>query len=404
MKKYIFFFCSICLAVFLANCEDEIRNVQYPIDNIPPKKVENVVVENLPGSVKLTYELPDEQDLLYIKALYPLSTGETGEIKTSVFSNKMHIKGFGKSKKHTIQLVSVDKSQNESEPVSVEIEPFDSPIYEIFNSLKVLTAFGGFTAKWENPLNENISLEISEIDTINQFHNFLDIIHSSQADASYSVRGMDTTYRKFSFFIKDLYENFTDTLEVGLKPYFEQQIPLSGIKALPIPPYFQLFGAGRDASLMFDGNQSTSMYIRAGNIYGYMPWFTVDMGLKAVYSRFILFHRNGYEWTLHNMREFEIWGTNSAETAAEHDRLPDEWKQDPNWIFLGDFKSVRPSGGTVGQTPTSEDMEYILTGDKFEFPLGIPAVRYLRWNVISTWSNSTGVQAPRAYLYGQIVN
>ncbi|MDD3968283.1 MAG: DUF5000 domain-containing lipoprotein, partial [Proteiniphilum sp.] len=212
----------------------------------------------------------------------------------------------------------------------------------------------------------------------------------------------DSTQIKVAVFMKDPFGNFTDTVEVDMKPYFEERIPTNNLKAFPIPPYFELFGAGRDPSLMFQENPSNSTYIRAGNPNNYMLWFTVDLGLKAVFSRLVHFHRGGYEWTLHNMRELEVWGTNSAATAAEHVRLPAEWREDPNWIFLGHFKSVRPSGGEPGTPPTQEDMEFIANGEEFEFPLGIPSVQFVRFNILSTWGGTTGFQSPRAILYGQV--
>lgn len=401
MKKNIIYLCLGGLMLLLTNCGEETFNVQYPTDEVAPQQVSNVAVENLPGSARITYDLPDEKDLMYVKAVYPITGGGMGETKVSAFSNTMMIKGFGRSQQHTVELISVDKSLNESAPVAVVIEPTDSPIYEVFESLKVLTAFGGFTLEWENPMNENVIIEILESDTINNLYNFMDIVHSAQGEGNYSVRGLDTTQIKVAVFLKDPFNNYSDTVEVSVKPYFEERIPTDKLKAFPLPPYFELFDAGRDATLMFD-DTSSSMYLRAGNQWGYMPWFTVDLGLKAVLSRFVHFHRPGYEWTLHNMRELEVWGTNSAAAAAEHTELPVVWKENPEWILLGHFKSVRPSGGEVGTPPTSEDMEFILAGEEFEFPLGQPSVQYLRFNIISTWSNSTGFQSPRALLFGEV--
>lgn len=403
MKKYsVNYLWLVIVALLLVHCGEEQFNVQYPTDQVPPKKVSNVQVVNLAGAVQISYDLPDEQDLMYVKAVYPLSTGGMGEIKVSAFSNRMLINGFGRSKKHVIDLVSVDKSLNESDPVKVEIEPGDSPIFGIFESLDLLNAFGGVTLRWENPLKQNVIIEIMESDTINQLYNFMDIVHSAQANGNYSVRGLDSTQIRVAVFMKDPFGNFTDTVEVDMKPYFEERIPTNNLKAFQIPPYFELFGAGRDPSLMFQENPSNSTYIRAGNPNNYMLWFTVDLGLKAVFSRLVHFHRGGYEWTLHNMRELEVWGTNSAATAAEHVRLPAEWREDPNWIFLGHFKSLRPSGGEPGTPPTQEDMEFIANGEEFEFPLEIPSVQFVRFNILSTWGGTTGFQSPRAILYGQV--
>ena len=405
MRNKIIYISVVCsFILFFANCSEDKFNVQYPTDNTVPQRVANVQVENLPGAVKLTYDLPDEQNLMYVKAVYPLSKGGEGETKASAFNNSMLIKGFGKSKKHTIQLITVNKNKNESKPVIVEVEPEDSPIFEIFESVDLKRGFGGFVIEWNNPLEENIIIEIMRADTITGSYDFLDIIHSAQKKGKYSIRGLDTTMVDAAVFLKDTYENYSDTFKTSVKPYFEERIPIDNLREFPIPPYFELFAGGRGPALLFNDNLSdgNTTYIRAGNPDGYMPWFTVDLGLNTVLSRLVHYHRKGYEWTLHNMREFEVWGTNSASTASEHNRLPIEWREDPNWEMLGHFKSVKPSGGGADTPPTSEDMEFILSGEEFEFEVGLPSYRYLRFNIISTWSNSTGFQSRRVLLYGEV--
>ena len=48
---------------------------QQPIDSIAPGAVSNVNVKNIPGGAILSYTLPDDEDLLYVKAVYNLKEG-----------------------------------------------------------------------------------------------------------------------------------------------------------------------------------------------------------------------------------------------------------------------------------------------------------------------------------------
>lgn len=72
MKKNLFFI-LISLALFIACNEEPVG--QTPLDNIAPGKVSDINVTNIPGGAYLTYKLPDDEDLLYVKAIYQLKEG-----------------------------------------------------------------------------------------------------------------------------------------------------------------------------------------------------------------------------------------------------------------------------------------------------------------------------------------
>jgi hypothetical protein len=50
-----------------------------------------------------------------------------------------------------------------------------------------------------------------------------------------------------------------------------------------------------------------------------------------------------------------------------------------------DCNSFKPSGLPVGQN-SSEDVEYAAKGEEFSFPRGINAVRYMRFEMLESWS------------------
>lgn len=402
MKKYYIYISLFLYVILLSNCEEESIG-QFPIDSIPPQPVTNVQVENLPGAVKLTYILPDEEDLLYVKAVYPLSVGGDGESKTSVFSNSMLVKGFGKSQKHTIQLISVDRSRNESEPVWVDIEPLDAPIYEIFENLMVETAFGGFKIHWENPLKEDIIVGVLEKNDSTEEFNYLENFYSSEVVATNAVRGLDSTNATFGIFIRDVFDNYTDTIFVNIKPFFEQEIPQNEFKGLQLSSFFRQHPHGGGMNYMWDGVINVIgnvFYIFDGNEI--MPFFTIDLGTKTKLSRFRLWQRVDYLFALHNPKLFEWYGTNDFAAANDAETLG--WEEDSAWVKLDRFESMRPSGGQEGDPLTAEDEAYALAGEEFEIPIDAPEIRYLRFKLIKTWSGSTGVHIGELKFWGQIKN
>src|SRR5690554_443058 len=130
-EKLVLIFIHVILVLLLvcsfSSCKEE--NIgQYPIDNIPPQKISNPVVMNKKGGATIKYDLPLDEDLLYVKAVYKLPNGEQKETLAPDFVNTLSIKVFARSAKTNVQLMSVDRSKNESEPVVVEIVPLDSPI------------------------------------------------------------------------------------------------------------------------------------------------------------------------------------------------------------------------------------------------------------------------------------
>ena len=117
-------------------CSEEIEQMPLESNNIAPEPVSDLNVENLPGKVKLTFTLPKDQDLLYVKANYILPTGREMEVKSSLYSNSMTLQGFTGNDDVVVDVVAVNRSEVESEPVSINVNPLPSPIFDVYKSLK----------------------------------------------------------------------------------------------------------------------------------------------------------------------------------------------------------------------------------------------------------------------------
>ena len=162
-------------ALLSMGCQ-KIERGQYPIDNEAPGEVKLTGIENLPGGAIISYEIPSDEDLLYVKAIYRLDNGELVEQKASAYTNKLKVEGIGKSKPLEVTLIAGDRSQNESKPLVVTAHPQDAPIYEILNSLRAYDDFGGIRMEWDNPQAADVVLSVLTNDENGDFvttENFL---------------------------------------------------------------------------------------------------------------------------------------------------------------------------------------------------------------------------------------
>jgi hypothetical protein len=374
MKKYTLLV-SLLLIACSWGCQEEERG-QIPLDNIPPGQVTSVSVKNVPGGAIISYTIPDDKDLLYVKAVYKLDNGTVMEQKASAYSNKLEIVGIGKSAKQMVQIITGDRSKNESKPLEVEIHPQDSPIYDVLRSLKVQNDFGGIRVTWENPLEMEIIIDIDTLDQENQYTT-AGTFYTKTAIGKNWLRGCSPIEQLYAVSIRDRWGNTTDTVSGLYEPYREEQIDPKQFRKWNPPgiPYGHY--GGYIIEYLWDGNYAfpstflTPLTGRMGDS------FTLDMGQLAKLSRvrIIQYTENG-EWAFDygNIRSFEFY-------ASPH---PNVDEKEDTWIFMGTYESNKPSGLPVGQN-TAEDLELARNGEDFMVDISLPPVRYVRFKFLRTW-------------------
>ncbi|HCS21754.1 MAG TPA: hypothetical protein DIW47_14555 [Bacteroidetes bacterium] len=305
----------------------------------------------------------------------------------------MKLKGFGKSKKAIVKLIAVDRSENESKPLSVEIEPQDSPIYYILSTMRVFSSWGGVKVLWENPQAENIVVGVIDKNSDGDFSN-LDNFYTAETNAVKSVRGMDTVQVIVGTFVRDRFGNYTDTIYSIHKPLFEIQLDKNKFKGLPQSPQYLLhptFGQAMpvlwDNAILPDNNV---FYIAPTGPPN--PYFTMDLGVRAKISRFTFWSRQAWIFQLHSPKHFEIWGTDDpAATNA------DNWI---GWYKMMDQEAYRPSGLPPGAVPTADDITFAAAGEEYEFDIANSPVRYIRFRCIESWGGSTGLNLAEIRFWG----
>ncbi len=364
---------------------------QQPTDSVPPGPVSNVTFKNTPGGAVLKYTVPKDEDLLYIKAVFSLKEGVQSESRASLYVDTLVVEGFGDTQPREVNLIAVDRSKNESTPVSVTVTPLVPYVLTIGETLGLMPDFGGVQAYWQNPSRADISVVILKKDNNNEYVP-LETFYSSMVDGQGVVRGMDTIPADFGVLVQDRWINQSATLYYTLVPIYETIFDRLNFRAVDIPGDAPV-GAGWTKDRMFDGIVGENGFSSQGGL-GTMPHsVTVDLGVLGRLSRLRLFQRTGnsndYVFAEGNPKIFEVWGCETLDATGDWD----------SWTKLMDCTSVKPSGLPMG-TNSDEDIQRAKEGEDFICPPTNPKVRYIRIKVYQTWSGGDNIQIGEIQVYG----
>ena len=103
MKKHTLIIATLLLTG-MWSCKKEDVNGLKENSGAQPGMVSNIAVKNENGAATITYSLPNDEDLLYVKAVYTLANGSKQEVKASYYTNQLRVAGFADTLKHTVNI------------------------------------------------------------------------------------------------------------------------------------------------------------------------------------------------------------------------------------------------------------------------------------------------------------
>ncbi|MDN3668494.1 DUF4959 domain-containing protein [Echinicola jeungdonensis] len=392
-QKYKYIMAMSLLAGTWA-CEVEEIHSPYSDSGKAPGMVYETTVENLPGKAKISYALPDDGDLLYVKAEFERSNGKTAEVKSSYYNNSLMVEGFADTEEHEVKLYAVNRAQQESEPVTVTIKPEKAPLWDVYESMEVKASFGGIQVDALNPNREDVAILIMEQNEYGEWVADPNSIYTSTDSIDYALRGMDTLKHEFAFTVRDRWLNYTDTVFSDIYPLYESALPKSNYRGVHLPgdaphhPSTSMAG-------MWDGEIMNwpAIYMTQSIISG-PHTITIDTGVEAKMSRIVIWDYPEYfngrtYYYLGNLKKFEVWGSNDPPSDGSYD----------NWVKLGTYNATKPSGLPFGQQ-SDEDYRVAVEGFNWEFDIDAPKVRYLRIRSIQNWGGSSYMAIGEIQVYG----
>ena len=449
MKKILIYYIGAFFLVLLWSCSD-LEDWGDPTDDISPGTVSNVNVENLNGGARITYTLPDDDDLLGVKALYSYGDDENREAFSSAFKDTIMLEGFADTSEYVVKLITLDKSKNESQPVIVKIKPLLPPVDIIRKSLIVKPTFGGVYVKWNNINEADIAVEFFVLDSLGEYQ-WYDTHYSNSSEGKNSFRGLENVERSFRVELRDKWNNYSYPLDTILTPLFEEEI----VGRDHTGYIWERWGFA-DKTCLYRGdlpNQHTASWVQFENIHDniypdggfwntgpernwvsiwatswegedYELWpfyFTLNMNREASYSRIKYWMRDRKPTgSAQTWIRFEVWGTNNPKPINEigdgsrKDNLKywtewpevggtDAWKND--WVQLGDFTLTYPGGADPKQPGnySNEVIQFILAGFEFEFnpEHANEPFQYLRFVIKENRGPASTIQLSELKFWGQ---
>ena len=365
---------SLLLFLSLLGCKEEGRIDHIDSAGPAPAQIDMATItwRGTPGGAVLKYRLPaDIDNLHYVKAEYELQSGVVRQTKASCYEDSLVLDGFGDTRTYEVKIYSVGKNEKASEPVTVSVTPTTAPVHMATANLK--EAFGGVSVVVENPMKATLAIELMGDTAQLGYQTKLATFYISKEKQTFNFRGLDTIAGNFSVYMRDRWNNLSETGNATLTPWYEEFIPKNTWRELILPTDREAYSTQFRLSNAWNGNiTSESMFVSTyGGVYPF--WFTWDLGVTIIMSRLTMYWTpTRTPYTEGMLKDFELYGSINP--------TPDgSW--DENWIPLGRFECLRPSGLAIS---TDDDIAFARQGFGFDLetnefaPDPFVPIRYIR--------------------------
>jgi len=375
----------LLLFIFFSCSEKEIGPIS--VSKGKPGVVTEIKTKPIGGGVIISYRIPNDEDILEVKAVYTLENGKTFEKTCSYYDNKLEIQGHIDTQEHEVTIYTINRAREMSDPVIVKYIPLESPFVKINNSVNIENDFGGANFSWLNEDEYPVDVEFFTPDSLDNMQ-LMRVLTTKSIEVNYSLRGYDAVERKFGILFRDNYGNITDTITSMIVPYFEKKLDKSKMNMVKLENDADWIKHEGQERGMIDDNRETIGHTDFNTLPAAL---TVDLGQNVNLSRIVFFNRifidSYYSWG--NPKRFKVYGRLEAPS------------QDGNWAEWGEplIEDIieRPSGEA---TDTEEDVAKGEEGFDFNFPISAGPLRYIRVVVISTQADMTLAHIAELDFYG----
>ena len=185
MKKQInkvLLFSIFILATIISCSKNE------DLDTNPPGIVSNITVTSTNGGGIISYSLPSDEDILYVKAVYFNSQDEEVFRVSSKYNTTLEVNGLNQTSPVKVKLYVVDESENKSEAVEIEFTPLKSFIFLVQESIEITPDLGGIKITWDNIASKTVFVYVHILDGVNKT---IRILSSNNAQELQFIRGLE---------------------------------------------------------------------------------------------------------------------------------------------------------------------------------------------------------------------
>jgi len=368
-------------------------------DSNPPGvlTIQNISPTN--GGGIISYILPEDSDILFVRAEYTNSLGVDVYRVSSSHNDSIEIDGLNQNTPVQVRLFVVDQSENMSEPVEIQFTPLPSFIFLVQQSISISPDLGGVKLEWENIAEKTVYVHLH---IVNGDSEDVRILSSNNVNESIFVRGLESIEMTFLTKVEDFDGNITELEEKGtLTPLFEEMIDKSTWTLMSQLSVNGNAWEGQTTAFWDDivdtaeTNSDNSYFIiwrdQNGGTLNWPLDIVINLNKNVLIHRFKVWQRAfwyggptgiPYYFQEENMRSFNLYASNNA----------------IDWILLGEFDIGDPSdeNGNIPQ----DYIDAAANGHDFDLDAVSEPFRYLKFSITSNFGSDTYVHGSEISLWG----
>ena len=368
------------------------------IDTTPPGILSNISVMPTNGGGIISYTLPSDDDILYVKAVYTNSQGEEVFRVSSKHNSSVEVNGLSQSTPVNVKLLVVDLNENISEIVAIEFTPLESFIFFVQESIQIAPDLGGVKITWENIASKTVFVYVHILEGADET---IRILSSNNAQESIFIRGLAPSEITISTKVEDFDGNITELEEKGkYTPLFEEKIDKSTWTLVSGQSINGNAYEGKTVNFWDDvvdtveTDADNSYFIATrdnnGGSLNFPLDIVIDFNKNVKIQRFIVWQRAywyqgggiTYHYQEENIKSFNLYASSDAQT----------------WNLLGEFDIGDPRNA-AGEIPATAFQEAI-DGHEFSLENTSEAFRYLKFQITSNYGSTQITVGSEITLFG----
>ena len=391
LNKAVLFLLFIFAAII--SCSDH-----EDLETSPPGILSNVSVTPTNGGGIISYTLPSDDDILYVKAVYTNSQGAEVFRVSSKHNTSVEITGLSQLTPVKVKLFVVDVNENISETVAIDFTPLESFIFLVQESIQITPDLGGVKITWENIASKTVFVYVHILEGADED---IRILSSNNPQESIFIRGLPPSEISISTKIEHFDGNITELEEKGTYiPLFEEKIDKSTWTLVSGQSINGNAYEGRTVKFWDDvvdtveTDADNSYFIATrdnnGGSLNFPLDIVIDLNKNVKIQRFIVWQRAywyqgggvTYHYQEENIKSFNLYASSDAQT----------------WSLLGEFDIGDPRNG-AGEIPAPAFQEAI-DGHEFSLENTSEVFRYLKFQITSNYGSTQITVGSEITLFG----
>jgi hypothetical protein len=391
LNKAVLFLLFIFAAII--SCSDH-----EDLETSPPGILSNVSVTPTNGGGIISYTLPSDDDILYVKAVYTNSQGAEVFRVSSKHNTSVEITGLSQLTLVKVKLFVVDVNENISETVAIDFTPLESFIFLVQESIQITPDLGGVKITWENIASKTVFVYVHILEGADED---IRILSSNNPQESIFIRGLPPSEISISTKIEDFDGNITELEEKGTYiPLFEEKIDKSTWTLVSGQSINGNAYEGKTVNFWDDvvdtveTDADNSYFIATrennGGSLNFPLDIVIDLNKNVKIQRFIVWQRAywyqgggvTYHYQEENIKSFNLYASSDAQT----------------WSLLGEFDIGDPRNG-AGEIPAPAFQEAI-DGHEFSLENTSEVFRYLKFQITSNYGSTQITVGSEITLFG----